>query len=93
MSDDPAEIKRAAEPETGSWFHRKGSVTRIGWALFLVCAVLMLMDVAIHRHAEVEFDGNFGFYAAYGFFSSVLLVLVGKLMRRVLKRPEGYYDD
>jgi hypothetical protein len=39
------------------------------------------------------FDGNFGFYGAYGFIGSVFLVLVAKQLRKLLKRPEGYYDD
>ena len=91
MSEDQAKTEPAGAPKP--WLDRKENVTKIAWALYLVCAILVLMDFPIHRHAEMGFDGSFGFYAAYGFFGSVFLVLVAKQLRKVLKRPEDYYDD
>ena len=34
----------------------------------------------------------FGFYAALGFLAGLVMVLGARLMGRVLKRPEDYYD-
>jgi len=93
MSEDPHKQDGAGAPGSKTWLDRKENVTKIAWALYLVCAVLVLLDFAIHRHADMGFDGNYGFYAAYGFFGSVFLVLVAKQMRKFLKRPEDYYDD
>jgi hypothetical protein len=63
---------------------------------FACCAVLLLLDLVVHRHAS--FDGGelrqetwFGFYGFYGFLACVLLVLVAKGLRRVLGRAEDYY--
>ena len=53
---------------------------------------LVVGDLIVHRHDAFGFAGWFGFYAAYGFFACVALVLTAKAMRRVLKRPEDYYD-
>ena len=75
-----------------SWLDRSENVTKIAWALYIVCAVVVLLDFVIHRHADVGADGFFGFYAAYGFFGSVGLVLAAKQMRKLLMRPENYYD-
>jgi hypothetical protein len=54
--------------------------------------LLVIADLIVHRHDAVAFAQWFGFYAAYGFFACVALVLTAKAMRRVLKRPEDYYD-
>lgn len=91
MSDD--QLKSSAPAgKAGSMWSRHG--TKLLWALFGLCAVLVLLDLPIHRHAETSFDGNFGFYGAYGFIASVVLVLVARfVLRPIVKRPEDYYDD
>ena len=57
-------------PGPSSWLDRKENVTKLAWTLYAVCAVLLLLESFIHRHADVGVDGWFGFYAAYGFFGS-----------------------
>jgi hypothetical protein len=37
-------------------------------------------------------ESLWGFYAVYGFAACVLLVLLAKQLRKLLKRPEDYYD-
>ena len=37
-------------------------------------------------------DGFPAFYAAVGFLSFAFIVLAGQHLRRILMRPEGYYD-
>ena len=39
-----------------------------------------------------EFDAWVGFFPLYGFVGAFLLVLAAKQMRRVLMRPEDYYE-
>ena len=56
------------------------------------CVVLLVLDAVIHRHVVHPFEGMFGFYPLYGFVACVLLVLVATQMRRVVGRPEDYYD-
>jgi hypothetical protein len=46
----------------------------------------------VHRHAEAGFDGLFGFYGVYGFVACVSLVLAAKVLRKLVMRPEDYYD-
>ena len=64
---------------------------RLRRAFYAACALLLALDLAIHRHAEHPWEGAFGFHAGYGFAACVLLVLAAKRMRLVLMRPEGYY--
>ena len=95
MTDHPeTEVPMAAADERPRWLDRKANVTKVAWALYIACAIAMLLDFVIHRHGETGFDENFGFYGAYGFIGSVLLVLVAKnILRRIVMRPEDYYDD
>ena len=64
---------------------------------FALCVVMLGLDFAVHRHLSFA-DGVFtpeswfGFYAFYGLGACVLLVLAAKEMRKVLMRPEDYYD-
>jgi hypothetical protein len=60
---------------------------------FYGCLVLLLViDPFIHKHAEFPWEDAPGFFAAYGFVSCVLLIFVAKLLRRLVKRDEDYYE-
>lgn len=75
------------------WLDRPKNVTRLYRGLWVVGIILLALDFVVHRHVEVGFDAHFGFYAVYGFFACVALVLAAKyLLRRAVMRPEDYYD-
>lgn len=74
------------------WLDDPRNVTRICWALYVVCALLFLADGFYHKHPHFAVESWFGFYAIYGFFACVGLVLAAKVLRILLKRPEDYYD-
>jgi len=74
-------------------FDKPRNVRRLLYTLYSVCALLLGVEFLYHRHAVHPWDGWPGFYAGYGFFGCVLLVLVAKLLRRVLKRPGNYYGE
>ena len=69
------------------------NVKKLVRAFVLICAALFLFDLLYERHGEHPWEGLFGFYAIFGFVACVALVLGAKLMRKVLMRPEDYYDD
>ena len=73
-------------------FDRPGNVRRLLRVLYAACALLFGVEFLYHRHGQHAWDALPGFYAAWGFAGCVLLVLIAKLLRRVLKRPEDYYD-
>lgn len=81
-----------AEESKRYWLDRPENVTRLYRGLWIVGALLAIFDLVVHRHAEAGFDGWFGFYAAYGFVACVGLVLAAKVLRRLVMRPEDYYD-
>ncbi|MXX37588.1 MAG: hypothetical protein F4Y91_16395 [Gemmatimonadetes bacterium] len=78
-------------------FDQPRNVHRLIWVFFVLCALLLGVELFFHRHlnfAEGVFpvEGWFGFYAIYGFVACVLLVLTATQMRKVLMRREDYYD-
>lgn len=78
-------------------FDQPRNVHRLIRAFFVLCVLLLGVDLLFHRHlnfAEGVFpvEGWFGFYAIYGFVACVLLVLTATQMRKVLMRREDYYD-
>lgn len=77
--------------QSQDFFDRPETLKLILRSLYLVCAVLVVLDVVIHRHTEHPWEGLYGFYPLYGFVGCVVLVLVAKLMRKVLMRSEDYY--
>lgn len=74
------------------WLDEPRNVTKLYRGLWGIGILLVLLDLVVHRHAEAEFDGVFGFYGLYGFVACTALVLAAKLLRRVVMRPEDYYD-
>ena len=73
-------------------FDKPENVKRVIYGLFALCGLLVVLDFVIHRHAIHELEKIPGFYALYGFGAYVLLVLIAKVYRLLLMRPEDYYS-
>jgi uncharacterized membrane protein len=96
--------ERAARPPLGAraWmkdhdeapriWDKKQNVARLLNALYAVCAVLVVLDLLVHRHTEHPWEHVVAFYPLYGFVGIVILVLAAKGLRRLVMRPEDYYD-
>ena len=52
-----------------------------------------MADAFYHKHIVFEVQSLFGFYAIFGFFMCVGLVLAAKVLRLFLMRDEDYYDS
>ncbi|HSM61155.1 MAG TPA: hypothetical protein VK849_10180 [Longimicrobiales bacterium] len=85
---------RLEEPGTtpGMW-DRKGNVDGLLRILYGVAALLVLLDLVVHRHAEHPWEGLFSFYPLYGFVGIVLLVGLARVLRALVMRPEDHYGD
>lgn len=74
------------------WLDNPANVTRLVRVFYAVCAVLIAIDVFVPKHGPFAIEHWFGFYGFFGFIACVVLVLVAKQLRKVLMRPEDYYD-
>ena len=81
---DPAHEQR--------WLDRPRNLDRLTWSLVAICALLVAIELFAHRHAEFDWEGWPGFYAVVGFVAFFTIVMLGKHLRRFLKREEDYYD-
>ncbi|MDP4650410.1 MAG: hypothetical protein NWQ24_10185 [Haliea sp.] len=62
----------------------------IGGCSVLAATVLLQWIVPIKGYFGI--DGWFGFAALFGFFSCVLMVFGAKVIGKLIKRPDTYYD-
>lgn len=69
------------------------NIKRLLNIFYLCCVLLVILDFVIHRHTMHEWDSLWAFYPIYGFVGCVVLVLVATWMRKLLMRPEDYYDS
>ncbi len=74
------------------WLDDPRNVDRIVHGLYALCALLLAIDLFPYKHSHYPFADWFGFYAFYGFFCCVGLVLTAKGLRVFVKRDEDYYD-
>ncbi|MBN7797214.1 hypothetical protein [Parahaliea mediterranea] len=74
-------------------FDNPRNVRRILWALYAACILTLSLELVVHRHTEHPWEWLPGFYPAYGFIGCVVLVLVAKWMRKIIIRPEDYYQQ
>jgi hypothetical protein len=73
-------------------FDKPENVSRLLRGLYIVCAILFLLDFIVHRHVYMKWEELPGFYALFGFIAFVVLVEGSKLLRKLVMRKEDYYD-
>ncbi|MBU3069158.1 hypothetical protein KOI40_04950 [Aestuariicella sp. G3-2] len=78
--------------DSPGFFDKPANVKRVLRVFYACCALLLIMDVVIHRHVVHPWETLIGFYPLYGFLGCVVLVLLAKVMRKVLMRDEDFYD-
>jgi len=74
------------------WLDEPKNVDKVWWGLCAVCALLVAIDLFLHRHAHFAWEAWPGFYAAVGFVAFYAIVIAGKHLRKLLMRDEDYYD-
>lgn len=57
-----------------------------------LCGLLALADFIIHRHAYFDLEATPLFFALMGSVSMGLVAALSALLRRLLTRPEDYYE-
>ncbi len=79
--------------EAPRWLDNPGNVKKLLWLLAAIGLALFATDALYHKHVHFQAESVFGFYALFGFGAFVAIVLAGKYLRKILMRPEDYYDD
>ena len=79
--------------QASGFFYRKDVIRWILRIFYVISAILLLMDFIIHRHTVTNIEKIPTFYALYGFFACVILVIIAKWIRIAVIRAENYYDE
>ena len=82
----------AAKGEKRYWLDEPRKVDKVVYALYAVCGLLLVIDPLIHKHGPFAIEHWLGFYGIFSFGACVVLVLIARQLRRILMRPEDYYD-
>ena len=82
-----------ARIESMRWLDHPGNVRKVYYAICILCALLLGLELLIDKHVETAVEHWFGFHGFFSLMACVALVLAAKLLRRVVSRPEEYYDD
>lgn len=85
----------ATKPESRDkayWLDDPRNVDRLVHGFYVVCALLLVIDWLVPKHGPFAVEHVYGFYGIFGFVACVALVLIAKQLRRILMRPENYYD-
>ena len=81
------------KPSSDHWLVRPETIVLLWKILIAVLALTVLAQVFIYVKGYFVVDGWFGFGAAYGFVSCLIMVLVAKGLGYFLKRDENYYQE
>lgn len=85
-------MSESTRHDTG-WADRPENQRRVRIALYAACALLLIVELFIHRHTYNSVESMMFFYALYGFASLVFAVAVAKVLRALVGRDEDYYDS
>ncbi|MBM3572490.1 MAG: hypothetical protein FJX52_09055 [Alphaproteobacteria bacterium] len=83
---------RSDPKERNYWLDDPRNVDRLIYGFYVVCGLLLAIDVFVPKHGPFAIEHFFAFYGVFGFVACVALVLIAKQLRRILMRPEDYYD-
>ena len=73
-------------------FDNPRNVSILKRSLYIICALLILLDFILHRHVLHEWEHITGFYAIFGFTAYLVIVQGANQLRKLVKRKEDYYD-
>lgn len=87
MSLPPGECERRY------WLDDPRNIRKIVFGLVACSALAFLCSALYESHGGFGIQAWFGFYGIFGFIACVALVMIAKGLRRLLMRPETYYND
>ncbi len=62
------------------------------YCLYVILAGLLISDFFIPKHGYFPWEDKTNFFAAFGFLSYVILIIVAVVLRFLVRRDENYYD-
>lgn len=89
---DDLHVPRAEEGEKPGFFDRPATRRGLWIGLVALCAGFALAGFLVDTHGYFAVEDFGVFYAIFGFAVFSFIVLAGQHLRKILMRPEDYYD-
>lgn len=83
----------SVDRDTEHWLVRARTIRWLWIAFSVVLTLTVALQIAIKVKGYFVIDGWFGFGAVFGFLCCVAMVVVAKVLGRILKRDEHYFDE
>lgn len=83
----------AEQHEPKGFFDKPENISKMLKVFYVICVLLVVADLIVHRHIYHSWENIPAFYAIYGFVGCSILVFIAKWMRTFLMRSEDYYDE
>ena len=87
------DVPMAEEGEAPGFFDRPSTRKALWIILIALCAGFGLAGFIVDLHGYFPVESFGLFYGLFGFAVFSFIVLVGQHLRKILMRPEDYYDD
>jgi hypothetical protein len=78
-------------PDDDAWLVRPATIRLLWRSLWIVLALTVAAHLVIKVKGYFGIDAWYGFGAAFGFLSCVLMVVVARGLGVLLKRDQDYY--
>jgi hypothetical protein len=74
-------------------FEKPETIKRLVAGLYVLVVLLLVLEVFVPKHQAFPWERYPFFYGVYGFIAYVSIVLASHFfLRKLLGRPEDYYD-
>ena len=81
----------STDDKDDAWLVRPSSIRLLWWVFAIVLLLTVVAHVVIDVKGYFGVDEWYGFGAAFGFFSCLLMVVFAKGLGSVLKRDQDFY--
>ena len=90
--NEKAQVEMSEAPQ--GWFYQPANIRLLIIGLVVAClASLGAEFLYTNDHPHFDAETWFGFQAWFGFAAFVVVVMLGKILRIFVSRPEDYYDS
>lgn len=79
------------EPRT-HWLDDQRNVKKLWRGFLAILALTVIAGFFVDLHPHFEIESWFGFNAAYGFITCLLMIVGAKALGLILKKPDSYYS-
>ena len=73
------------------WLDDPLNVRKLWRGFLVVLALTVIAGAFVDLHPHFEIESWFGFYAAFGFITCLLMIVGAKALGLLLKKPDSYY--